>query len=225
LENDLLLAQIDCSKPKAEVICLRFNVNVYPTILYGDPLHPVAYTGEVDSESLSVLAHTLLKNQPICHAKYLDSCDQETRSHINNLAEQSKDELLLLRDATMQRIHKVWKDEFSMTRFNEKAVKLETQDYHWVVQLLEHQYNVPIEETPFKYMLSEDDDDYDSADDDDDSYSTDEDDDDEQYEEMGDSNEPQDEAAALGEDTVSAFDDPADGTDVENTEASLVEEL
>jgi hypothetical protein len=40
-----LIADIDCTEPAAENLCERFNIEGFPTLMYGDPELPEEYDG------------------------------------------------------------------------------------------------------------------------------------------------------------------------------------
>jgi hypothetical protein len=144
-----LVGDINCSHPRGKVICERFNIDTVPTILYGDPLAPQEYTGGYDYGSLSTFAKAKL-GQPVCHPKYVDACDDDTKSLIAQLRSKSKDQLIMETAAIEAQLEAVWAHTFSMNDYNRNVTITEREsNYNWMMQILVEDHSMPIDESPF----------------------------------------------------------------------------
>ena len=88
-----LVGEIDCTDPKSEMLCEQFNVEGFPTLLYGDPSAPDDYQGGRDFESMSKFAKTFL-DKPVCTVTKDDACTDEQKKLIASLKSKSKEELM-----------------------------------------------------------------------------------------------------------------------------------
>jgi hypothetical protein len=88
-----IVGEVDCTDPKSESICEQFNVEGFPTILYGDPSAPDDYQGGRDYESMAAFAKTFL-DKPVCTVTKEDACSEEQKQLIADLKAKSKDDLM-----------------------------------------------------------------------------------------------------------------------------------
>jgi hypothetical protein len=143
-----LVAEIDCTAPDSEDLCQEFNVEGFPTLLYGDPSSPEEYQGGRDYESLSEFAKTFL-DKPVCSISKTDSCSDKEKSTIAKVSALAKEELLKTADSVKSQINAAQKElddfidqintqyETMTTKFNQKvdAIKADA-DFKWVQQAL-----------------------------------------------------------------------------------------
>jgi thiol-disulfide isomerase/thioredoxin len=113
-KNDIgLVAEVDCTEPDSETICQEFNVEGFPTILYGDPSAPEEYQGGRDYESLSEFAKTFL-GRPICGLTKTDNCSDDEKETIKKVLAMSKDDLMKVAETVKTKMNTAQKelDEF-----------------------------------------------------------------------------------------------------------------
>jgi hypothetical protein len=151
-----LIAEVDCSNPRGQVLCRRFNVTEIPTILYGDPLQPKEYTGGYDYRSLSTFAKRIL-SKPVCHVTRKNICDEDTKKIIKELLSKSLDQLTAQKTEIDKRIEDFWNTSHNMFQFNHFVTKVEDEsNYRWIQQVLAARHKVPIEETKYKWSEQSD---------------------------------------------------------------------
>jgi hypothetical protein len=143
-----LVGEVDCSVIKAAPICHLFNIQSFPTILYGDPLRPNVYEGAYDKESLSKFAQEHL-HTPVCHIHHQDACDEDTKNTFAELSTHSEIELQLRLLELEDETHSFWKDNI-----------MSESDYNLIQQVLQAVHGVDIDESPFKVPDQNDDDDF-----------------------------------------------------------------
>jgi hypothetical protein len=88
-----LVGEVDCTNPKGEALCEQFNVEGFPTLLYGDSLAPDDYQGGRDYASLSAFAKTFL-GKPVCSVTKEDACDDDQKNLLSQLKVLSKEDLM-----------------------------------------------------------------------------------------------------------------------------------
>jgi thiol-disulfide isomerase/thioredoxin len=143
------IGEINCSHPRGQVICERFQVTSVPTILYGDPLAPQEYQGDFDYASLSAFAKEEL-NRPCCHVQHLESCDANTQNIISELRAKPVDELVLEKSKIDALLDHAWATTFSMTDYNDNVTRTEQEtNYRWLLQILVEDHALPMEESRF----------------------------------------------------------------------------
>lgn len=82
LDNEeVLIGEIDCTKAASDDIC--GEVEQFPVLKYGESNLLEEYHGETNYETMSAFAKEHLK--PSCGLKYLDLCDGEKRTQIEEL--------------------------------------------------------------------------------------------------------------------------------------------
>lgn len=143
-----LVAEVDCTADDSEEICDRFNVDAFPTILYGDPDAPEDFQGGRDYESMSSFAKTFI-DKPVCSVDKTDACSPEHKKIIESLLTKSKDDLLKEEAAALAKITAATKEledysDYINAQFEAKnqeiskkilALKEET-NFKWVHQVL-----------------------------------------------------------------------------------------
>ncbi|KAL7557475.1 hypothetical protein ACA910_002372 [Epithemia clementina (nom. ined.)] len=87
-----LVAEVDCDDDASALICDYFNIEGFPTLMYGNPRTPEPYEGGRDFKSMSAFAKTVLTEKP-CSIEDLDSCSPEVKSTIEGLMTKPKEEL------------------------------------------------------------------------------------------------------------------------------------
>jgi len=86
-----LIADVDCTTPEGEVLCMKHGIEGYPTLKYGDPSNLQDYEGEREYDDLLAFAKENLG--PTCGPKQLDLCDEEQKAKIAALIATGYDEL------------------------------------------------------------------------------------------------------------------------------------
>lgn len=149
-----LVAEVDCTDPEAESLCEQFNVEGFPTIVYGDPTAPEEYQGGRDYESLAEFAKKTI-SKPVCSVSKVEHCDPADRKIIEEILAKSKEDLLALADEVEKKVSVEQQslDEFidmindqydqRTAEFNKKvdAIK-EENNFRWVQQVLQKVHGV-----------------------------------------------------------------------------------
>jgi len=149
-----LVGEVDCTAPEAESLCEVFQVEAFPTILYGDPSAPEEYQGGRDYESLSAFAKDNI-GKPVCSIDKPDVCSGEDKKIITDLKAKSKDELMKVGTDVDEKIKEAQNelDEFiekineqyeeATVKFNKQTEKLKADaNYKWVKQILQKEHGV-----------------------------------------------------------------------------------
>lgn len=92
-----LIAEVDCTSRSGKILCERFDIRSFPTLMYGDPGNLEEYEGSRKYEDLVEFARQNLV--PLCSPTNLDLCSEEARSQIERYLAMSKDELQALVEA------------------------------------------------------------------------------------------------------------------------------
>jgi hypothetical protein len=87
-----LVASVDCTADEGQPVCEGFEVQGFPTLLYGDPSAPEPYDGAREYEALSEFAKEHI-SKPICSVSRIEACDEADKQLIESLSSKSKDEL------------------------------------------------------------------------------------------------------------------------------------
>jgi len=86
-----LIADVDCTTPEGEELCMKHGIEGYPTLKYGDPNNLQDYEGEREYDDLLAFAKENLG--PTCGPKDLDLCDEEQKATIAALIATGYEEL------------------------------------------------------------------------------------------------------------------------------------
>ena len=122
-----LIAQVDCTSDDGQPICEDFDVQNFPTIVWGDPMSAETYDGERTYEEMSKFAKEYL-SQPICSFFHPTNCNEEEQQIIQDLESKTTDEL----------------EEIVTTA--EKLVVEEEVLFDEQVTKIQHQYDMLVEE-------------------------------------------------------------------------------
>jgi protein disulfide-isomerase-like protein len=122
-----LVAEVDCTADDGQPLCEDFEVQGFPTLVYGDPLSSESYDGPRDYESLSAFAKEHIST-PVCSAGRIDACSEADRSVIESLQAKSDDELEEILTAVSEQVKKEEEDfEAQSTRLQEQYADLVTK--------------------------------------------------------------------------------------------------
>jgi ElaB/YqjD/DUF883 family membrane-anchored ribosome-binding protein len=143
-----LVASVDCTADDGQPLCQEFEVQGFPTLLYGDPLAAESYDGERDYESLSEFAKQHI-SKLICSANRIEACDEADKKVIESLLSKSDDELeeivttvsdLVEKEETMfQELAEGLQKEYEelVKRFNNQLEEIKDQHhYNYVEQIM-----------------------------------------------------------------------------------------
>uniref|UniRef100_A0A7S3L4W3 Thioredoxin domain-containing protein n=1 Tax=Amphora coffeiformis TaxID=265554 RepID=A0A7S3L4W3_9STRA len=102
--DNYLIAEVNCVTPETESWCSdAFDIEGFPTLLYGDPFREGAlleeYLDERDYDTLSEFAEEMFAT-PLCNVDHLDGCSAETKDKLEEYLRMSISEV----DAEIERI-------------------------------------------------------------------------------------------------------------------------
>jgi len=106
-----LVADLDCTAEENEGVCEEYDVEGYPTLLYGDVDFLELYDGDRDYESMSAHAKTFI-DKPVCSVTKQAGCSSEQKA----LLSKSKDDLIKIEAEIRAKIDAAWKE---LEDFNE----------------------------------------------------------------------------------------------------------
>lgn len=154
-----LVAEVDCTDPKAESLCMEFHVEGFPALLYGDPAAPEEYQGGRDYVSLSDFAKLHI-SKPICSISKPEFCSDEEKKTIETFTKKSKEELVAAADAVDELMKAAQKEmdafierinnefEQQSAEHNAKVAKIKSDgNYKWIAQILQKQHGVTLKKT------------------------------------------------------------------------------
>ena len=113
-----IIGQVDCTSDAGKIICEEYEIQNYPTLMYGNPWSADTYAGDRDYESLSAFAQENL-SKPICSVSHPENCSEEDKKVIESLKELSKDDLEDLMFTVEEQV-KAAEDDF-----DEQVVKIQ----------------------------------------------------------------------------------------------------
>uniref|UniRef100_A0A6T6DKH9 Thioredoxin domain-containing protein n=1 Tax=Craspedostauros australis TaxID=1486917 RepID=A0A6T6DKH9_9STRA len=87
-----LIAEIDCTSDGGQVLCEDFEVQSFPTLLYGDPMSPETYDGKRDYDAMAEFAKNNI-NTRICSYFMKLNCNDEELELLDKLDAMSEDDL------------------------------------------------------------------------------------------------------------------------------------
>jgi hypothetical protein len=97
-----------------------YDVQGFPTLLYGDPVSPETYEGGREYEELAAFAKEHI-SKPICNVFTMENCDDEQKAVIEGLNKKTKEELEQISEEAERLV--IVEDE----KFNEKVEKLQDE--------------------------------------------------------------------------------------------------
>jgi hypothetical protein len=143
-----LVAEVDCTDSASESICEDFEVQGFPTLMYGDPHSPETYQGGRDYESLAAFAKENI-GKPVCSVTKTEFCSDEQKAIIESLQKKSKEDLESIEAevdkglADAQTIYEAALEELNdqyekiVNTFNDKLDEIRNEtNYKWVQQVL-----------------------------------------------------------------------------------------
>ena len=115
-----LVAEVDCTSDDGQQICEDYQIEGFPTIMYGDPLAAESYDGPRDYESMAAFAKEHI-SKPFCSVFQMDACDEEQTKLLTELQDKSDEEL----EAMVQKVTDLVKLEEAV--FDEEVSKVQQQ--------------------------------------------------------------------------------------------------
>lgn len=98
-----LVADIDCADEAAVPICEDYEIDAFPSLMYGDLESPEFYEGEPTYEAMSVFAKEHLST-PKCTMKRQGTCTEEEKAIITEMLSKSKEELVEMEEKIFARV-------------------------------------------------------------------------------------------------------------------------
>jgi thiol-disulfide isomerase/thioredoxin len=150
-----LIAEVDCTSDGGQPICEEYyQVDGFPTLLFGDPLAPETYDGPRDYEAMSAHAKEHI-SKPICSVFRIEACSDEDKTLIESLQAKSDDDL-------EQMVRKVTDlVQLEEADFDEKVKKIQEQydalvtDYNSKLEDIKARYNYKFVEQIMTARLAE----------------------------------------------------------------------
>jgi thiol-disulfide isomerase/thioredoxin len=116
-----LIGDVDCTSEGGKPICEEyFQVEGFPTLVYGDPLAAEVYEGPRDYESLSAHAKAHI-SEPVCSVFRIEACSDDERILMKSLQAMSDEEL----EAMVQKVADLV--QLEETLFDEKVQVVQQQ--------------------------------------------------------------------------------------------------
>ena len=137
-----LIAQVDCTKQTA--LCAEFEVEGYPTLYFGDPASPEAYSGGREYEELAAFAKDNIGTK-LCSIYSTEACEEEEKKVIMELQGKSLDELTAM-------VMDVEKDAEEAEQLFEKEVAALQEQYKAVVNDYNEKVDALKDKSNYKYM-------------------------------------------------------------------------
>eukprot|EP00934_Nitzschia_sp_Nitz4_P001555 Nitzschia sp. Nitz4//scaffold294_size23022//4824//5833//NITZ4_008513-RA/size23022-augustus-gene-0.19-mRNA-1//-1//CDS//3329546220//1555//frame0 len=135
-----LVAQVDCTSDEGQPVCQDFDIQGFPTIVYGDPMSAETYEGPREYEAMSAFAKKHLTS-PICNIFKIENCNDQDKKVIETLQAQSTAELEIV-------VQDIEKKVGSLEKvFDEKVAAIQkqydqlVQDFNQNLDDLKKQYN------------------------------------------------------------------------------------
>jgi len=139
------IGQVDCTSDDGKPICDDFEVQGFPTLIYGDPMSADTYEEEDRSlEALQAFAKETL-TQKICSMYRMENCDAERSKLIKDLQSKSNEEL----DKLVQTVEALVQKEQDV--FDEKVEDIQKQ-YDTLVRAFNDHLDEIKAEHHFKYL-------------------------------------------------------------------------
>lgn len=114
-----MIAEVDCTAKTGKSLCEFFNVQSFPTLMYGDPNNLEEYDGGRAFEILSEFAKENLV--PICSVRNLDLCNDEEKAEIERYLAMTPEDLGDLMAAEEQNL------KIAKETYNEEVAALQVQ--------------------------------------------------------------------------------------------------
>ena len=149
-----LVAKVDCSDPKADILCQEYGVLTLPLLLYGDADSPEFYeSDDISYEALSAFCKENI-SQPPCNVRNLKNCGETERAILHDLLSKPRAELEAMEekiDIQVSEVEKEFDDKIAQIQmqytkvvkeFNDALDKVRKEtNYKWLQQVL-HQMDM-----------------------------------------------------------------------------------
>jgi thiol-disulfide isomerase/thioredoxin len=150
-----LVGDVDCTSEGGKPICDEyFQVEGFPTLVYGDPLAAEVYDGPRDYASLSAHAKAHI-SKPVCSVYRIEACSDDERILMESLQVMSDEEL----EAVVEKVSDLVKEEESW--FDEKVHAVQQQydalvtDFNSKLDDIKNKYNYKFVEQIMTARLAE----------------------------------------------------------------------
>jgi hypothetical protein len=143
-----LVAEIDCDSEEGRGLCEEYDVQGFPTLMYGDPHSPEQYEGGREYEELAEFAKEHI-SKPVCSVRNLDFCSDDHKNIIKSLKEKSIEELQKIESDVAEAVQTAQEKydagledlnaryEAIVSEFNTQVDKVrEESNFKWVQQIL-----------------------------------------------------------------------------------------
>jgi len=87
-----LIGEVDCTDDENDPLCEKFNVDGFPTLMWGDPSAADQYDGGRDYDSLSEFAKENI-SKPICSLARMEVCTDEEKKIFAEIEALSDDDI------------------------------------------------------------------------------------------------------------------------------------
>merc|ERR1719245_2056664 len=87
-----LIGVVDCTDDANDPLCERFNVDGFPTLMWGDPSAAEQYDGGRDYASMAKFAKENI-SKPICSLAKLEACSEEEKKIIEGIEKMSDEDI------------------------------------------------------------------------------------------------------------------------------------
>lgn len=142
-----LVAEVDCDDQDAAELCEQFEIQGFPTLLYGDANDLENYEGDRSYEALSEFAKKTI-SKPICSVSNTENCDAEVKKLIQDLEKKDVEELKTMvkdADTKVSEAETLFEDEIEKLQkafeslesaYNEKVSKIKDETNYKLVRAL-----------------------------------------------------------------------------------------
>eukprot|EP00536_Pseudo-nitzschia_multiseries_P005348 jgi/Psemu1/238419/estExt_Genewise1.C_1000020 len=100
-----LIGEVDCTSPEGDEICEQFNVDGFPTLMWGDASGPEPYDGGRDYASLKAFADEYV-TKAVCSISAVSECTAEEQAAIAAVQAKSDEELVADAKEVMDKLEK-----------------------------------------------------------------------------------------------------------------------
>mmetsp|Transcript_108574 Transcript_108574/g.162419 ORF Transcript_108574/g.162419 Transcript_108574/m.162419 type:complete len:269 (+) Transcript_108574:3-809(+) len=139
-----LIAEVDCTTDGGQPICEDFDVQGFPTLVYGDPMSAETYDGPREYDDMAEFAKLHI-SKPICSIFHPSNCQDDELALIQALEAKTTEELeelVALAEAEVQ---------LEETAFDEKVGKIQ-QEYDNLVEDFNKNLDVIKDKHNYKYV-------------------------------------------------------------------------
>lgn len=140
-----VVAEVDCTDENAESICEFYDVEGFPTLLYGDPSAAEVYDGERTFEAMNEFAKKHIAT-PQCAVDNTEHCSEEEKKAIVIIKAKSVDQLLEEVTAVEEKIETAEQEleeyldqlneqyETRMTEFDQRVDTIKAENHYRLIQ-------------------------------------------------------------------------------------------